>query len=127
MTTDKYSHPSAVNVNGELRAASTSDAAINLSGVALPDGFILTNNNAKNLSYSVTSGNATITKKNMNFSGKSSEEVFAQQIYNGITTSDVDYANDFLKKRYEQICQAISQYQIQGRDDVAAYNGFESR
>ena len=75
-----YSHSSKVNVDGELKAASTSDATINLSGVALPDGFILANSKAKNLSYSVTSGNATVTKKSTDFTGKSSEEVFAQQI-----------------------------------------------
>ena len=29
-----------------------------------------------------------------------------------------------MKTRYAQICQAISNYQVEGRDYVAAYNGF---
>ena len=124
LTTGNYKHNNKVKVDGELKAASTPDVTINISGVAIPDGFILADKNAKNLSYNVQSGDITITKKNTDFAGMSSEKAFAQQIYNGITTSDVDYANDFLKTRYAQICQAISNYQVQGRNDVAAYNGF---
>ena len=124
LTTGNYKHNNKVKVDGELKAAATPDVTINISGVTLPDGFIFADDNFKTLSYNVQSGDITITKKNTDFAGMSSEKAFAQQIYNGITTSDVDYANGFLKTRYAQICQAISQYQIQGKNDVVAYNGF---
>ena len=123
LTTADYKHNNKVKVDGELKAANNPDVTINISGVALPDGFILTNNNLKDLAYSVKSGSATISKKNTNFSGMSSEKAFAQQIYNDISTKTVDYANDFLKKRYAEVSQAISKYQVQGKDDIAAYNG----
>ncbi len=124
LTTADYKHNNKVKVDGELKAANTPDITINISGVALPDKFILTDDNHKNLSYNVQSGDVTITKKNTNLAGMSSEQAFAQQIYNGIATSTVDYGNDFLKKRYAEICQAISNYQVQGKDDIVAYNGF---
>jgi len=124
LTTSDYKHSSLVKVDGELKAANTPDVTINISGVALPDDFILASNKFKNLSYNVKSGDKTITKRSTDFTGKTSEEIFAQQIYNGISTSSVDYANDVLKARYAEVCKEISNFQVTGRNDVAAYNGF---
>ena len=124
LTTSDYKHSSLVKVDGELKAANTPDVTINISGVALPDDFILASNKFKNLSYNVKSGDVTITEKNEDFSGMTSEQAFAQRIYNGISTSTVDYANEVLKTRYEAVCKEIANFQVAGREDVATYNGF---
>ncbi len=121
LTTSDYTHNSKVKVDGELKAASTSDAIINISGVAIPDGFVLVDNKAKTLSYSVKSGNYTVTKKDTNFTGKSSEEVFAQLLYNGIETATKDYPNDYLVKRYGEVEKLMGTYQ----GDLAAYSGLQ--
>ena len=99
-----------MKVDGELKTANNPDATINISGIALPDGFILMNNNLKNLSYSVKSGDVTITEKNSGLAGKSNEEIFAQQIYNGISTKTTDYANDYLITRYKEVEKLLGEY-----------------
>ena len=110
LKTADYKHSGNVKVNGELKAASTPDVTVNISGIALPDGFVLTNNKLKPLSYSVTSGKYTITEKSTDFAGKSSEEIFAQQIYNGIKTETSNYPDNFLKKRHDEVTKLLDDY-----------------
>ena len=121
LTTANYTHSNNVKVDGELKAANTPNATINISGIAIPDKFVLTYSNAKNLSYSVKSGDITITKKSTDFTGKSSEEIFAQQIYNGISTATTDYANDYLLKRYDEVEKLLGDYS----GDVSAYTALQ--
>ena len=123
VTTGSYLHNNIVEVDGELKAGSNPEATINISGVAVPDGFILANKNAKNLSYSVTSGDYTITKKNTDLAGMSSEQALAQRIFNGITTNTAK-PEESLVPRYKEICESISNYQVQGKKDIVAYNGY---
>ena len=122
LTTSKYKHDNKVKVDGELKAANTPNATINISGIAVPDNFLLVDKNAKYLSYSVKSGNETVTEKNTNFKGMNSAKAFAQQIFNGITTSTVD-PEESLVPRYKEVCESIANYHVEGREDIVAYNG----
>ena len=122
LTTSDYKHDNKVKVDGELKAANTPNATINISGIAVPDNFLLVDNNAKYLSYSVKSGNETVTEKNTNFKGMNSAKAFAQQIFNGITTSTVD-PEESLVPRYKEVCESIANYHVEGREDIVAYNG----
>ncbi len=121
VTGNSYTHSKNVKVDGSLKAGSVPNATIKISGVAVPDDFLLVDKNAKNLSYSVTSGNETVTKKNTNFKDMTSEEAFAQYVYNGITTGMIR-PEDSLIPRYKEIETNVNEYGVNGRNDIVAYN-----
>ncbi|MBR0060832.1 MAG: hypothetical protein IJP68_05065, partial [Selenomonadaceae bacterium] len=121
VTGNGYTHSKNVKVDGSLKAGSVPNATIKISGVAVPDDFLLVDKNAKNLSYSVTSGNETVTKKNTNFKDMTIEEAFAQYVYNGITTGMIR-PEDSLIPRYKEIETNVNEYGVNGRNDIVAYN-----
>ena len=122
VTTDDYKHNNKVKVDGNLKAALTPDITVNIKGIALPDDFILVNDSAdKKFGYTVKSGDITISKYNDNYKGMTNEQIFAQKVYNGISTKTPDYANDYLITRYNEVKKLLGEYS----GDVAAYTGFQ--